>query len=366
MEKAATPVSQEKKQLIELKPKLGGFLISYILFSIPGFLSGIIWLLISLIILIGGFVGVVASFSDRSGKSFDFEVIREGDKNKKILIYNLNGPITTGTSNATGAIREANVYTKLVESDFREIKKDPTIKNVIFKLNTPGGEAAASKFLGDLIGDLSSHFGQEESVFYFDRIVASGGLWASYKNKNYIVGSPYGETGSIGVILTLPNLASAAEKIGYSQTVIKSSESKDIGSIFRDPLPQEIKYFQSQIDREFNEFKNVVSKGRNLQPKTVEEAATGYTFFNDEAKNLGLIDSIGFIDLAINRARDNANLGDNFQVVEIKTSFGLLDSIFMSQAFRETFSLPISRVKLIDKATFFESGKLYLVDEYKL
>ncbi|NJK70959.1 MAG: signal peptide peptidase SppA, partial [Thermales bacterium] len=85
--------------------------------------------------------------------------------------------------------------------------------------------------------------------------MASGGLWSSYKvNDSYIVGSPYGETGSIGVVLTLPNFTGLADKVGYTETVIKSSNAKDIGNPLRTPSTEEIDYLEQRVTQNYDKF----------------------------------------------------------------------------------------------------------------
>jgi len=357
--------SHNNKQIVELTPKLNGFLISYIIFSIPGFLIGLIGMVISFIFLFVVVFGIIAG-GNTSENTLPYRVVKEGKATNSILIYDLSGPITTGTLTGSGVTRETNIYTKIVENDFAEIKKDKNIKAVVFRLNTPGGEATASKYLGDLIKDLNAHYGQSQAVFYFDSIVASGGLLAAYKNDNYVVASPYGETGSIGVVLTLPNLKSAAEKVGYSQTVIKSSDSKDIGSIFRDPTNSEIAYLQTQVDKEFAGFKETVVTGRKLEPKEVDKIATGFTYFNTEAKNFGLIDEIGDVELAVNKAAANNRLTSDYQVLEIKNEVNFVDSLFASRSLSNFLALPQATSEVVNRATFFKPGTIYLVDEYKL
>lgn len=357
--------NHSSKQIVELTPKLNGFLISYIIFSIPGFIVGLVMMVITIILLFFLVFGLVAGSSGNES-TLPYRVVKEGKASNSVLIYDLSGPISTGSLTGSGVTRESNIYTKIVENDFAEIKKDKNIKAVVFRVNTPGGEASASKYLGDLIKNLNSYYGQSQAVFYFDSIAASGGLLAAYKNDNYIVGSPYGETGSIGVVLTLPNFKSAAEKVGYSQTVIKSSDSKDIGSPFRDPSSTEIAYLQSQVDQEFAGFKEVVVSGRKLEPKEVDKIANGYTYVNTEALSLGLIDEIGDVEMAVNKAAANNRLTSDYQVLEIKNEVNFIDSIFASKTLSHFLALPQATSEVVNRATFFKPGNIYLVDEYKL
>jgi protease-4 len=352
----------QSESTVNLKPNLKGFLIAYIVFSVPGFIAALLWTLISFFVLIG--VIFASSGLSQEETAFEYNIIKQGNSDQRILVYNLNGPISTGNTTTLESNREFSIYTTLVQKDLNKIKEDKTIKNVVFRMNTPGGEASASKVLGDIIADTQGHYNQQESVFYFDRINASGGLIAAYKNKNFVVGSPYGRTGSIGVLLTLPNFSGAAEKIGYSETVIKSSESKDIGNPLREISSSEKTHFQNMVDKEYNTFKNIVAQGRNLEASQVDQIANGLVYFNDEARELGLIDQIGDLEIALKKSADNAGLASNYQAVEIKTSLGAFDNFLSSQTLSDILALPKATSQVVDRALFFKAGTIYYIDEY--
>jgi protease IV len=356
------------RQQIVLKPKIGGFLWSFIIFSIPGFISGIIWMLISVVILILVLSGIGASNAQsKETQTLKLKSIQTSSKSDGILVYDLEGAIMSGGGDLSTINRTLGVYTEVVEKDFKEIKNNKNIKNIVFRLNTPGGEIFASEILGDLINDLLISKNQSQGVFYFDQLAASGGLWATYKNtNNYVVGSKYGETGSIGVILTLPNFKGLAEKVGYSENVIKSSSSKDIGNPLRDITPEEKDYFQAEVDKKYEKFLDVVASGRRIPKDTVKTFATGKTFENTEAKNLGLIDEVGNLDTAIKKAASNTDVGDNYTVWGVKNEPGFFENILGARGIAGVLGIPQNATKAIDKATFFDSGKIYLIDEYKI
>ena len=360
--------SQSTPQVIEVKPKLGGFLWSYIIFSIPGFLTGLVWLLIACVVLIGAVAGLAGSdksqdFNPESKLNFEtvagFENSNKNNSADQVLIYDLSGPITYD-SNLDPSSDGINV--KKVKKDFETIKKDPTIKNVVFRFNTPGGEVFASEILGDLIKDLiTAKAPNQTATFYFDQIVASGGLLATYKAPNYVVGSPYGQTGSIGVIMHIPNYKSLAEKVGYYETIIKSTTSKDIGNPLRDISDSEKNYLQEQLDTMYNRFKNIVGTGRKLDASRVDAIATGLVWFNSDAKTKGLVDEVGEVDLAVRVAAKNVNI-ENYKVVEVKKDTNFFKSIFSGQEFLKNFGA----FNQINKQFNFKSGLVYAVDDTRI
>jgi protease-4 len=263
------------EQVFKIIPKLRGFLITYIIFSLPGFFMSVIFLGLTIFLILGL---VFSSFSDPN--NLKMVVSRESDNKDGVLIYDLSGAITSDP-NGSG------ISVPKVEKDFMEIKKNPNIKNVVFRINSGGGEVFASQVLGDLMTDLSKSLNQTETVFYFNEVAASGALMATYSvPNNYVIAHPRGETGSIGVLLVLPNLTEAAEKIGYKQTVIKTGDLKNAGDIFQPTNGVEMKYFQTSVDKSFKDFKETVAKGRNINISEVEKIATGEFQRNCQRKEI--------------------------------------------------------------------------------
>ncbi|MEM1312311.1 MAG: S49 family peptidase [Patescibacteria group bacterium] len=355
------------RQQVVVKPKAGGFLWSFIIFSIPSFLSGLVWLIISVIVMIAVIVGVSEGGSQSSAGDLSLNILQKSSSSEGILVYDIKGPIISGGDELSSINRSLGSYTDIVKSDFESIKNNPDIKNIVFRVNTPGGELYASEILGDLINELLISKNQSQGVFFFEQIAASGGLWATYKNlNNYVVGSPYGQTGSIGVILTLPDLTGLAEKVGYSENVIKSSDSKDIGNPLREITSEERAYFQEEVDAKYDRFLNLVAVGRRLEKDDVRTVADGRTFENSEAVDLGLIDETGDLDVAIEKAASNTNLGKEYKVWTVENETGFIDSLLQSTNLSKLMGIPENATKAIDRATFLDPGVIYLIDEYRI
>ncbi len=353
----------EKLPSTNVNIKSNSFLWTFIIFSLPSFLSGLVGLLIIIILFFGALAGVSGANQKNNDKSLSLIETSSGSTKDGVLVYYLRGPITTKGSSSGS--KDA-IYTETVAKDFKQIKENANIKNIVFAMDTPGGSVFASKVLGDQINDLIKFKGQNQAVYYFDQVVASGGLLASYKTNNYIVGSQYGETGSIGVILTLPNLKGTAEKVGYSETVIKSSASKDYGNPLRDISPDEQAFLQNQVNTEFEGFVDIVAKGRKLERDKVKVFANGFVYDNKKALEYGLFDEIGDLKKSIEKSASNANLKSGYTVYEIKNEPNIFESLFQASAIHNILGLPTATIDKLDKASSLQPGTMYMIDSTKI
>ena len=121
---------------------------------------------------------------------------------------------------------------------------------------------------------------------------ASGGYWvATVADKIYANTGTL--TGSIGAIMTVPNLEEFYEKIGMEFNVFKSGPYKDIGSTNRDITQEEKAILQGFVNDIFSEFVDAVAEGRDLPRQEVEKLATGRVFTGQQALEAKLIDEIG-------------------------------------------------------------------------
>ena len=356
-------MTQNANQNITIKPKIGGFLIAYVLFSLPGFIIGLISLLLVVVLGTSLITSSIATKNSSSFQTLNFESNNDSSSEDGILIYELTGEIASGNFKKASAT-DSGINVEKVKQDFEQIKKNPRVKNVVFKLNTPGGEIYASEILGDLISDLQKSKVKAAPNVYFDQLAASGGLWASYKAGSFIVGSPYGETGSIGVILHLPNFKSLSEKVGYSETIIKSTASKDIGNPLRDISEIEKDYFQQQVNQSFGKFKQLVIDNRKLTPTEVDRIATGLTFPNLEAKQKGLIDQVGDVDFLVTKAAREANIGTDYKVWTIEKKTNPLQDLLSASSFSNLLGL--QGIENATKSLGLKSGQVYAIDEMKI
>jgi protease-4 len=123
-------------------------------------------------------------------------------------------------------------------------------------------------------------------------VAASGGLYSAL-GASKIFCQPGTQTGSIGVIMQIPNFSQAAEHIGVTMVTVKSGALKDAGNQFRPMTDDERKYLQDTAARVHGLFINAVVEGRNIPVEKVREFADGRVIIGHEAKQLGLVDGFG-------------------------------------------------------------------------
>ncbi len=344
----------ELPKAIKIIPKLNNFLITFIIFSLPGFVTAIVWLLISIVI----FFNLIFFSNNSNQRTLDLNLISNSSASVGILVYELTGEITSSLSSRESNLGTINI--DRIREDFKLIKENKNIKNVVFKMNTPGGGVFSSFELGSLITDITKYYSQE-SVFYFDQIVASGGLIASYSNpNNYVIANEFGETGSIGVFIAIPNLKEAGDNFGYKEVFLRTGNLKGSGSLFQDTTSEELTYFQETMNKHFQDFKDIVQKGRNLDNSRIAEISNGDTFFNSKAKDLGLVDEIGSLDRSITKAAENVNLSE-YKVWSIKQEASLFESFLGSKNIDRILNQNLSS-NITKQVIRFQPGQVYAID----
>jgi protease-4 len=134
-------------------------------------------------------------------------------------------------------------------------------------------------------------------------------------------------TGSIGVIMSLYNATGLLTKIGVSSDPIKSGPNKDLCNPARPMTAEERAILQGMVDSFYGQFVKIVAKGRNLPEDKVRKLADGRVYTGDDAKKLGLVDEVGYLEDAIQAALNMAGIPDA-KVVAFDRGSGYRGSIY--------------------------------------
>ena len=206
-----------------------------------------------------------------------------------------------------GVIRDADAITEQLIA-FRD---DKQIKAIILRINSPGGGVGPSQ---EIYSETRRTTKTKKVVASLGSVAASGGYYVA-SAADSVVANPGTLTGSIGVLMEFVRFEELLKKIGVEMQVIKSGEFKDIGSPNRKMTKEEREILTRLIKDIQNQFVTAVSQGRNMPEEKVLELADGRVFSGREAKRLGLVDSLGNFQDAVNVAKRMAHIRGKVKLV---------------------------------------------------
>ncbi len=226
------------------------------------------------------------------------------EKNKIAILY-AQGDIVMGSS-------DKNIASDKFIEHISKLRKDSTIKAVILRVNSPGGSAQSSEVIER---ELKLLMENKPLIVSMGDYAASGGYWIS-ANANKILTNKATLTGSIGVFSMVPNFGKTMEKhLSLNTETVKTNSHSDIMSGYRSLNNTEIAFIQSAIEEIYNEFIELVAKGRDMTPEEVDNIAQGRVWSGIDATNNGLADQIGGLYEALEAASSMAEI-ENYRVVE--------------------------------------------------
>ncbi|MEG2319994.1 MAG: S49 family peptidase, partial [Mucinivorans sp.] len=160
---------------------------------------------------------------------------------------------------------------------------------------------------------------------------------------DYIVATPATLTGSIGVFGVMMDVsAGAKDKLGVTSDVVSTNPSADMGSMFRHLNPVERQYVQNQVDSVYTRFAGLVAQGRKMSYGEVDSLAQGRVWAGAQAVGLGLVDELGSLTTAVDKAAAMAGI-ESYRL----TTYPKVDNSF-AQLFSELSSSGV-RLLLGDK-----------------
>ncbi len=256
------------------------------------------------------------------------EVVLEGTGEDKVLVLSIDGPISDKPKEGLlksrpGMVQEFVSHLKLAE-------KDPKIKALLLKVNSPGGPVTASDILYHEISAYKERSGAKLVVAMMD-VAASGGYYLSLP-ADWIMAHPTTVTGSVGVIFMRPGVSGFMEKFGFAMNVSKSGDQKDMGSPFRASNEADEAIFQELTDQMADRFYGLVEKHRPVSPEQMRQITTARIFLAPDAKKLGLVDEVGYLKDAVAKAKSLAGIAADAKVVTYRRHESPEDHIYKSSA----------------------------------
>lgn len=230
--------------------------------------------------------------------------LKKGPASKKIAIIYAEGEIVRSGSDLVGEKLAAQI---------EKVRKDESVKAVVFRVNSPGGEVVAA----DIIRREIELLGKEKPVVAsYGSYAASGGYLIS-AGCEHIFTDATTLTGSIGVFGMIPNLGNAIRKnLKITPVNIGTNEHSSMGSGMEPLSAEEEAWYQAEIEGIYDDFVGVVAAGRNMTAEQVDSIAQGRVWAGNDAIEIGLCDEKGGLMDAIRYAAAKAGLL-NYRIVAI-------------------------------------------------
>lgn len=189
-------------------------------------------------------------------------------------------------------------YSRSYNKTLIKFRRDSSIKAIVIRVESGGGGVAASQ---EIYREVARTARVKPVVGSMGGVAASGGYYV-LAPCNKILAMPGTLTGSIGVILNVPDAQELLKKIGLKVQTVRSGDLKGAGLPSRPLSEAERRNLQQLIDETHQQFVTDVAKARGLDRAKVAKIADGGVFSGQKAKTLGLVDGMGNFEDAVNLA----------------------------------------------------------------
>ncbi|MBI2575819.1 signal peptide peptidase SppA [Candidatus Woesearchaeota archaeon] len=212
------------------------------------------------------------------------EITHSGTKSGNVAVIPVHGVIL---SNGDSYFDEQATSSSEIVQFIEDAEDDPSIRAMVFDINSPGGSAVASQEVADAVQKST-----KPTVAWIRDSGTSGAFWVATA-ADKVVANPMSITGSIGVTASYLQFSGLLQDYNVSYEVLTAGRLKEVGSPFKALTQEERKLFQEQLDELHTYFIQAIAANRNLSEAMVRDYATGMFFLGSKAKELGFVDVLG-------------------------------------------------------------------------
>ncbi|MBS0522815.1 MAG: signal peptide peptidase SppA [Proteobacteria bacterium] len=258
----------------------------------------------------------------RAGSTRDLVTIQEyaGDDKRPhstsgevIALVHATGTITSST--AGGLLDDDSVATSDdVVDALDSAARTKEVKAIVLRIDSPGGTYPAADAMADAVGRARS--AGKPVVVSMGDVAASGGYLAAVR-ADVIVAQPTTITGSIGVFGIWPVATKMLDALGVKFERLSTGGNAGMYSPFQPPTDTQKAVINRSLDFIYADFTRQVGEARKLDPAKVDAAARGRVFSGVDAKQAGLVDELGGLQLALSIAKAKANI-DEAQPIRVR------------------------------------------------
>lgn len=244
-----------------------------------------------------------------------------------VALIPLSGVITADRSSSF--LGDQNIASPDVISLIEKAEKNPSIKAIVFEINSPGGSAVGSEEIANAVSKV-----KKPKVALIREVGASGGYWVA-SSTDHIVANRMSVVGSVGVISSYLEFPGLLDKYNVTYRRLIAGKYKDVGSPFKTMTSEEEAMLMRGLEDTHEYFIESIAKNRKLDRRAIDEVSTAAVYTGREALQLGLIDEIGGRDEVTAYLKKTYDIDAEY--TEYKTKRGFFESlegVFSSFSFR--------------------------------
>lgn len=283
-----------------------------------------------IVTFLGSLFGGGSTAGAQTGMNFHEVVVDNPHAHDKIAVLEVKGMISSEPWSRGG-----KSLADVIEDQLRYAAEDESVKAVILKVDSPGGEVMASDDIANAIRKFQDKH-KKPVISQMGSLAASGGYYVSAPCQ-WIIANDLTLTGSIGVILHSFNYRGLMDKVGLQPVVFKSGRFKDMLSGSKKPEdvdPAERQMIQDMIMETYTKFKNVVADGRSTAAtknggkgralaQNWADLADGRVLTGKQAFENGFVDEMGNFETAVDRAKQLAGISGEARLIRYEEPFNL-------------------------------------------
>ena len=235
------------------------------------------------------------------------------DPPNKIAVIYAEGTIVTGESFSEPFTGSKTMGSNTISKAIKTAREDDSIKAIVLRIDSGGGLVLASDIIWR---QMTLTKDRKPIIVSMGDVAASGGYYIAAP-ADVIIAEPGTITGSIGVISGKYSLKGLYNKLGIKKNIEKRGKHADFYSNYGDYPEEEKQIVKRQIKQIYDDFVSKVAHGRNMTYAKVDEIGRGRVWTGNQAKENGLVDKLGGLDLALGIAKERAGLkaGDEIRIV---------------------------------------------------
>ena len=279
------------------------------------------------------------------------------------IIYGI-GAITSGKSTGGGVFGGESMGSETISKAIRNARENKDVAAIVFRINSPGGSGLASELILREVKRCTEGDNKKPIIVSMSDVAGSGGYYVACQ-ADTIIASRGTITGSIGAITGKLAYHDLQKKIGINTATLRRGKHADMYAGWRSFTDEEWEKLNDQLNQFYQIFLRRVAEGRDMDTSQVHEVAQGRIWSGKRAKEIGLIDETGGLDVSIEMAARIVGIekGESFNIVMYPKKKDLDIPMEFKTMVRGALPTPLLRMVdiMVDEYRWDDYEMLYLM-----